>query len=759
MTTGHFHRACLYLALTFAALVLVGEHPEEEFVPFMSPAIVAIGSILAWTVVDRPGGRGLPAALANPLGLLAVGLAYLEYESNRVNNLIPALGHLLIYLQVIKVLQPKKKGDDWYLLTLSLVVVLVGSYIGQGDFFAVLLLGWIMTSLLALMLGHLEHEAQRAGLTEGQVHEGPGPDPYRGLFDGGFLATASLVVLWTLGFGLATFLATPRLGGGTTTPLAGASPMSGFSEEVQLGRMGEVLENDAVVMTIESFDSAGNRVQPDEETHWRGISLVNYRDGKWSRESPAGRPIAASGVGSEARTRGTHVVRHRIKLEPSRTQPIFAPRPVLRAKVTGTGNDPRFSTQDATLSRGPNDGGYYEYEVWTAPGSLFQPDEEVPTEDQPRYGRFLSLPGLTAPGRAPRSQLKERLEGFARRVLAERGNPKAALDRAQALESYLRDGRRYQYTLQLDRVRDGSDPVEDFLFNTKKGHCEYFASALTLLLRASGVPARLVNGFKGGDWNSLSSTTVVRQKHAHSWVEALVQDDDGQARWLEFDPTPPDERRLSVSQVGRSTFRIRLVSDFLRYIWVYYVVGFNAERQRRVLYEPVMQVIRKAGDGYKVLIEEVDRLINWLFDFPDYSSLFSFRGFLVTVGLMLLLAGLTWVVRRIAATWRRWRRGGAGDDITLPGAAFYRRTVLLLAEFGLKRASSETPREFGRRAGMFLFSRDVDDLTDLPVDATDEYYGLRFGEEELDPERVGALETRLDALESELRGRKPGHTA
>ena len=66
------------------------------------------------------------------------------------------------------------------------------------------------------------------------------------------------------------------------------------------------------------------------------------------------------------------------------------------------------------------------------------------------------------------------------------------------------------------------DPVEDFLVKRKKGHCEYFASALALLLRSIDIPARMVNGFKGGDWNNLTQSMNVRQKHAHSWVEAYV---------------------------------------------------------------------------------------------------------------------------------------------------------------------------------------------------------------------------------------------
>ena len=86
--------------------------------------------------------------------------------------------------------------------------------------------------------------------------------------------------------------------------------------------------------------------------------------------------------------------------------------------------------------------------------------------------------------------------------------------------------------------------MEDFLVNRKKGHCEYFASALALLLRSIDIPARIVNGFKGGDWNELTQSMNVRQKHAHSWVEAYVGQDPQRQPALDHPgPHPGDGSR------------------------------------------------------------------------------------------------------------------------------------------------------------------------------------------------------------------------
>ena len=129
----------------------------------------------------------------------------------------------------------------------------------------------------------------------------------------------------------------------------------------------------------------------------------------------------------------------------------------------------------------------------------------------------------------------------------------AVTERARALESYLRDSGQFHYTLEMGVNDARLDPVEDFLVNRKKGHCEYFSSALALLLRSIDIPTRVVNGFKGGDWNDLTQSMNVRQKHAHSWVEAYVgHDAQNSPIWITLDATPVVDRDESVAAGGRN---------------------------------------------------------------------------------------------------------------------------------------------------------------------------------------------------------------
>ena len=158
---------------------------------------------------------------------------------------------------------------------------------------------------------------------------------------------------------------------------------------------------------------------------------------------------------------------------------------------------PYLSTNDGTLFRPDPRGGDYEYEV------ISDPDTERSPAARVSAGRIRHATVC----RSPRT-CKSRLRAIAEPIVAniEAEGPRASRRRARALEAYLRDSGEFSYTLQMDVVDRKLDPVEDFLVNRKEGHCEYFASALALLLRSIDIQSRIVNGFKGGDWNELTET-------------------------------------------------------------------------------------------------------------------------------------------------------------------------------------------------------------------------------------------------------------
>ena len=221
--------------------------------------------------------------------------------------------------------------------------------------------------------------------------------------------------------------------------------------------------------------------------------------------------------------------------------------------------------------------------------------------------------------------------------------------RARALESYLRDSGEFGYTLEMDVVDPSLDPVEDFLVNRKQGHCEYFASALALLLCGRSTSRRgMVNGFKGGDWNELTQTMNVRQKHAHSWVEAYVGSRRAEQPALDHSRPDAGHRPRRIGRPGRRRRReLPPVTDMVRYVWVFYILGFDCSRQNRLFYAPITVMVQKVRRGYATLWELSRRAFAQLFNFQSISSFISIRGFLVSF-LVLSLVAAAWQAAALA---------------------------------------------------------------------------------------------------------------
>jgi transglutaminase-like putative cysteine protease len=750
MSLSAIYRLSLYVMLFLASMVLVLDAGETTF-DRLHPLLVAVAGVAAFLTADRYPGRGLSRGMANALALAAGLAAYVENQLEV--NLALAIGFWLVYLAIIKMFLPKSLKDDWYLFLIGLVQVVIGTFLGHSDQIGLWLLAWALSALWALGLFYLHREAVRAGADAGASMT-PMPDrrvPYPGLLDGPFLFDSVRVAATTLALGGAIFLLMPRW----TSEAAGqrgiptARHLTGFSDRVRLGQIGEILENDAVVMTIELFQG-DERIAPPEELLWRGVVLPTYRNGQWSRTDQTLNPLFGHLVG------GPGVVRQRIRLEPTDSRVLFALRPVMNIKAPE--NETVFLEPfDGSISRpDSNSRGPFEYEVISALDRRTQPGEYLPEDDswaaahEGRRHRQLA-PELLAIPDTPRG-LRDRLRAIAEPIVAAIPESDVA-GRARALETYLSDSGRFSYSLQMDRSDPSLDPVEDFLVNGRQGHCEYFASALALLLRSVGIPSRLVNGFKGGDWNALGQVLYVRQKHAHSWVEALLPplNFNQPPDWLTLDPSPPRERDEIVARVGTMPRGFRAVSDYLRYIWIFYIAGFNPERQSRLIYEPIRHLFQEAARGFRMMWHGVQVALGWLLNFPNLEDFFSLRGFLVTTIGLLLLAAL---VSAAAWLWRRMRPARADDDgLGLgTGVAFYRRLAEVLASGGLRRPSAETPREFAQRAALLLSSRDQDagDVADVPAQVVDAFYRVRFGQQELTPEALRHLEGRLDALEASL---------
>jgi transglutaminase-like putative cysteine protease len=776
MSFTTLYRCSFYLMLVCSTLVLSIDATESRFA-MLYPLAVAVGGAVAFLTVDRRPGAGLSPSFGSLLALGATALCILEFLIDR-NMLLLALGHWLVYLQLIYMFRVKSVETDWWMFSLGLVQVMVGSVISQNETVGSMLFCWAVLALWVLGLFSLQREASRARTEDGVGERArflPGEEPYPGLLNLPFLFSAMRVTLTTLALGGVIFLAMPRWAGGARS-LRGrghAQHLTGFDDEVQLGQLGEILENDSVVMSIELFDEHDKRIVPrdDWEPLWRGATMATYERGRWKRPDrhvSGDVPFQAEGIGEfdpEAAHQG--VIRQQIKLEANDSPVLFGIRPIFDASTTASAfrGGPEMNPIDGTLVRNDVRQGTYDYEVRSYRNlDIPQPGEKSLGPYNRTQGLLLEVP----------DDLRDTLRARAEAAIAARVPPEKRDDtteRARALESYLRDSGEFGYSLKLDVIDGSIDPVEDFLVNRKEGHCEYFASALALMLRSVGIPSRVVNGFKGGDWNGFARILSVRQKHVHSWVEAYLGEvtetaaGDGMGGgglrrrpiWLTLDPTPGQERDRSVAQVGGIAGRFRQFTDLVRYVWVFYIVGYDQGRQKRLLYDPIIKLVTEARRGFRMMGESLQwgwaRLLHWL-HFPTTKSFFSVRGFLVSFAGLCLICAVGWLILR-SGRWL-WSRflGPDLDPLALsPGAAQYRRLASLLAEYGLERPPAETHDEFARRASVFLTGRgtSTEPVVDVPRIIVEAFYRVRFGHRELSEAAAAALESCLDALEQSLR--------
>jgi transglutaminase-like putative cysteine protease len=367
----------------------------------------------------------------------------------------------------------------------------------------------------------------------------------------------------------------------------------------------------------------------------------------------------------------------------------------------------------------------------------------------------------------------EGLAAAAERVISEAGMVEAGpLEQALTLERHFTESGLYRYSLNLNFQRDPRlDPIEDFVVNHRTGHCEYFASALVMMLRSRGIPARMILGYKGGDFNTIGDYYQVRQKHSHAWVEALLPagvtpewelagPPSAGGTWYRLDPTPDsDGTQASSSEEGLAD-RVMQTFDYVELLWRDYVLSLNATRQRDSIYDPMNQRTVASlppwveGRGIR---RWMNRFARWVGVDPRSAGLgrgseaqvFDWRsGALLTavlVGLVLIGNGIFWLWRRWTSRWN----GSFGEPQSRrPVApAFYRRLEALLAKLPLRRATGETARELADAAAIRLREGALHtQAAELPREIVEAYYRVRFGGTALDSHEQAAIEHALAAL-------------
>ncbi len=762
------------------------------------PCVAILASVASVVLTDITGKFRLNRNVANLAALLAVGYALSDFFDRRSSETqLLAVANLLVYLQIVLQFQEKSLRVYWSLSVLSLLQVVVAAALNLSVAFGPLLLIYLLVALTGMCMLFVLRETYRFGPHEDRDAPTPpagpvrrrwplagyevhwsgagGEDPALPLLGGQLVRTVGAMVLLTLLVTAFVFYGTPRYQRQAwQSPTARAISIVGFSEQVSLGQMGQILQSDDPVMRVSFVEAGASRpFQVSGEPYLHGTSLTTYqrhrRRSEWTgaeRNDPDRLPMPSPGQG-----RVTQLITIDSPVQSSmagRYSVLFSTWPVYQHSKTPP------TLLQGTIGRQllidnaavPERSGQFSYIV--------------------RSGAFRGRQqGRLSPGPVPftldESQLLEvpddlpALVALAESVVQDSGAA-TPMAKARALEGHFHVPGKYFYDLDPHVTQNPElDPLEDFVANHRTGHCEYFASALVMMLRSQGIPARMVVGYKGGEYNSVGNYYLFRQRHAHAWVEVYLSPGEfpieqvveregmplGRGAWLRLDPTPADVSIDADTGSIALLDRIADVADYVQLLWTDYVLGLNPERQRTGIYGPIGEALTTAwrsvfGGGRR----------GWWIVIAVFLVVFSAITALVLalasprrvpVGVRNVTPLVGWLsaqLGRLKLDWlRQWLTPPSQAHGPRPGmhVEFYERLEAALRRYGVVRLLGQTQREYAAAAGGRLADEPrLQSVAGVPRRVVDAFYRVRFGGPALDSREQQTVEQAIADLESAL---------
>jgi transglutaminase-like putative cysteine protease len=669
--------------------------------PSLLVVLVAIGG--SWWADDIRARFPNYRRLWDVLTGIFLGYAVLDFLF-LAESFMAGVIHLLLFLEIYKLYNTRSHRDILDIFILTFLQLIGTSTLTVSFGFLLVFSLYMILGTWAVILFHLKRETDIA-LPERSRDLLAGSD----LLSPGFFLSTVGVAVGSLLLTLAIFFAIPRLGR-TYLPLKAqmGTLTTGFSDRVDLGAYGTIQNDPSIVMRI-SFPSGAPHPDRLADLRWRGLAFDTFDGRAWSLKDPARTPVRRVGDGSFSVLPpqwGAPFLSYEVFLEPIGTEVIFG----LPRVVTIQG---RFSALTADAGEGLNlaapPSSRLRYLAVSQPPRIRGPEltRSARAGDYPREIRetYLQLP-----------EISPRLRALARELGAGAQSP---YEVARRVETYLSQTLAYSLDLRPD---SDLDPLDDFLFERKAGNCEFFAASMAILLRAQGIPARVVNGFQRGEWNDLGQYFAVRQRDAHAWVEVFSPG----VGWLTFDPSPRasfDQRTFAESGWAGKYF------DALRMRWNRYVIDYNVGDQAQLVVNLRRQSLafrQSVGQAWDVWSFQVWRSLRRLW-----------RQYGLFAGVLLAVLAASLVL------FRRAPRGSLGLHRVRARSrtvVFYERMIRLLARRGFARSPAATAREFAAAlVGRPELHAPVQELTGL-------YERVRFGGEPL----TTAEEARIAGLLREL---------
>ena len=621
------------------------------FLSILLTGAISIFTAVLFPVILLMGWYRKPKKIKKIYQWLVTGIILLLFliELLLLSHLAIAVIRLMLMLILLKVFTREENRDYSTLYLLSFSLLLISSTSTISALFVFSAAAVLFTFVFSLIL----FEMRPAYLAD------PGMD----FSLRKSLQATSMITLLIVLLAIPIFLVIPR----SALGMFGQTQVSsiGFSPSVNLGEMGTMLENGEVVMRIEVRQ--GRDAVP-YEMKWRGVAMDLFDGKTWINTFSGSKQIVPDLQGryllETERYQNELLIEQSVYMEPFSNVVFTSHNPIQLSGFSRSSQVMQAGNQAIYLQPKPNQA--IEYSLFTDIHSrtrsikAFNPDAPYPEISD----KYLQLP-----------EIDPRIKPLAEAVVK---NSTSRLAQVLLLENFLKT----QFGYSLNHSSGSSpDPLGNFLFSTRTGHCEYFATAHVIMLRSLGIPARMINGFRLGEYNEWGDYFIVRQSDAHSWVEAFLPG----SGWVEFDPTPA----VAGSRSFSLTRAIGKILDNLDILWTE-IVTFDRYKQFgffRMLVNQAMAKWDEASHSAKTLAES---------DLPGMLKAKITTGSMIKAGsygaLGLLIGIMLWIKRlAILSFLRRSLLRLDSDEMV---REYYRDMLRVLKRKGDGKLPAETPGEF-----------------------------------------------------------------
>lgn len=765
--------------------------------------LAIVCAMLSIWLTDILGLFRLNRWLASGIAIIASFIAFKRaIPINPISSML-AIAEMLVYLELVLLFQKKNHRVYWQLLVLSLLQVIVSALFSQGAQFGLMIIVFMFVALLDLTLLNLYSENLRAaGHLKGHGRFGLDkeivdvlPPRVRVLVRRDLLRQVFRMGIATLFLTMLVFFMLPRFGRPAwRSSLFSEQTSVGFTDHIELGQLGNTVNDPTEVLRISFFDPKKPHREPiTQEIYLHGTILTEYHKKHWSQSPRNPRRNLQRFFGRRSRHGSQEHLNYRrrgwfsffedldlyrprrfrqsevdlepkidenlpntlvqkITIEPMNRRELFGVRPYFvkeqTPEITYDAHSERLLRDESVTRK------RFPYKLYTTgifrkkQQHYYAPQQKVHVDSLLKYPDNIPTVINTATQWIEESRLPDN-DPFAKAIY---------------INERLSDPTAFSYSLNSRRTDFTIDPIEDFVKNNPEGHCEYFATTLAMMLRSQGIPCRLVVGFKCDEYNSLGKFYRVRQLHAHTWVEAhftaeeadLSNPDKNQLEngiWYRFDPTSVNTGPSS--SVQKFLVPLAQIMNWFDTAWDDYVMEMDRTRQSTAVYQPMINwlknVYQKITDPqwWSEVLKKTQTMLNprnW-----NTEKWISWRGGLIGVAIMLTMLvvfrSIRWTYRTISRKVRKIR--AEKERRRRIEVEFYRRFLHVAARWGLTRSRGETPREFASLAGSQIAKNTKSlELVHLPSLITEAYYQVRFSTSPLDKTQQEKIELAVSQLEA-----------